>query len=70
MSSLKAPPPQRIAIRARLDIRCEECSLPIYRCELEGSQMLRLCKSPSYRQTDPRITTTLTIVSSLYASYI
>jgi hypothetical protein len=25
--------------------RCEECRLPIYRCESEGGQMLRLCAS-------------------------
>jgi hypothetical protein len=38
-----ASPPLRLTIRARLDDVCCECGLPVYRCQLEGGQMLSLC---------------------------
>ena len=34
-----------MTIRACLDDHCEECRVPVYRCEFEGGQMLRLCAS-------------------------
>ena len=40
-----ASPPLRVTVRACLDDCCEECCLPVYRCESEGRQMLRLCAS-------------------------
>ena len=43
--AVPASPPLRMTIRARLDDRCEECRLPIYRCESEAGQLLRLCAS-------------------------
>ena len=43
--AVPASPPLRITIRACLDDCCDECRLPVYRCELEGGQMLRLCMS-------------------------
>jgi hypothetical protein len=43
--AVPASPPLRMTIRACLDDRCEECRLPIYRCESEAGQLLRLCAS-------------------------
>ena len=43
--AVPASPPLRITIRACLDDCCDECRLPVYRCESEGGQMLRLCMS-------------------------
>ena len=43
--AVPAAPPLRMTIRACLDDHCEECRLPVYRCESEGGQILRLCAS-------------------------
>jgi hypothetical protein len=43
--AVPASPPLRMTIRACLDDRCDECRLPVYSCESEGGQMLRLCAS-------------------------
>jgi hypothetical protein len=43
--AVPASPPLRMTILACLDDRCDECRLPVYRCESEGGQMLRLCAS-------------------------
>jgi hypothetical protein len=43
--AVPATPPLRMTILACLDDRCDECRLPVYRCESEGGQMLRLCAS-------------------------
>jgi hypothetical protein len=43
--AVPASPPLRMTILARLDDRCDECRLPVYRCESEGGQMLRLSAS-------------------------
>jgi hypothetical protein len=43
--AVPASPPFRLTIRARLDNGCEECRLPVYRCESEAGQMLHLCAS-------------------------
>jgi hypothetical protein len=43
--AVPASPPQRMTVRACLDDRCEECRLPVYHCESEAGQMLRLCAS-------------------------
>jgi hypothetical protein len=43
--AVPASPPLRMTIRACLDDCCDECRLPVYRCESEGGQMLRLCAS-------------------------
>ena len=43
--AVPASPPLRMTIRACLNDRCEECCLPVYQCESEGGQMLRLCAS-------------------------
>jgi hypothetical protein len=44
---MSVPPssPLRMTIRACLDNSCEECGMPVYRCESEAGQMLRLCAS-------------------------
>jgi hypothetical protein len=41
--TVPASPPLRLTIRDRLDGQCEECRLPVYRCESEAGQMLSLC---------------------------
>ena len=43
--TVPASPPLRMTIRACLNDRCAECRLPVYRCESEAGQMLRLCAS-------------------------
>jgi hypothetical protein len=43
--SVPPSPPLRMTIRSCLDNSCEECGLPVYRCESEAGQMLRLCAS-------------------------
>ena len=43
--AVPASPPLRMTVRACLDDRCEECRLPVYHCESEAGQMLRLCAS-------------------------
>jgi hypothetical protein len=43
--AVPAAPTLGMTIRACLDHRCEECRLPVYRCESEGGQMLCLCAS-------------------------
>ena len=43
--AVPASPPLRMTILACLNDRCDECRLPVYRCESEGGQMLRLCAS-------------------------
>ena len=43
--AVPASPPLRMTILACLDDRCDECRLPVYQCESEGGQMLRLCAS-------------------------
>ena len=45
--AVPASPPLRMTIRACLDDRCEECRLPVYHCESEAGQMLRLCAESS-----------------------
>jgi hypothetical protein len=41
--TVPASPPLRLTIRAPLDTQCEECRLPVYRCESEAGQILCLC---------------------------
>jgi hypothetical protein len=51
--AVPSSPPLRMTIRACLDDRCEECRLPVYHCESEAGQILRLCASHLGFRTEP-----------------
>jgi hypothetical protein len=38
-----ASPPLRLTVRGRLEHECRDCGLPVYRCEIEGGEMLSFC---------------------------